>query len=241
LAVDDPERADERVGALPLVDRVEVGGVRRGLGRGDQVTGAVRLVDDREALDVRHQPTAVGGRAVDEHPVGRTCGCCRLGAVLPEADAFLADIEVAEAVVRDAALDLGADVPHTHLPTIDQPVAVGITQLELGDAAVPGVRERREPAGGRAAVQAESLTAEGHLDAAARIVGDVRERPRIRVDAVEPQPQPVDTHDIHGARAERDRPPDVDVAEEPLGDEEKRRAAAVSRCPDSRTSMTCAC
>jgi hypothetical protein len=100
------------------------------LARGDQVALAAGGVVDGQALDV-------GGQAVLADPGDEGPGVARvgLGAVLPDADLLLADVEPAPLAVGDAPLGLRADGEAADAPGLDRPVARG-RQAILLDAAV---------------------------------------------------------------------------------------------------------
>lgn len=129
----DAEAANIGIRAAPLVHCK--GAVA--LAGSDQVARAAARVVDRQALHVGPQPPT----AADRVDPDAGCASLRLGAVAPDTDRLLAQVEASLNVIRDAALGhrVSAEVPHAL--ALDLAAAV-VEQLPLfNPAAVRGDKD----------------------------------------------------------------------------------------------------
>ncbi len=139
-----------------------------------------------------------------------------LGAVLPDPDRLLADVQSTRHVVGNTTLGLRADVPSPPQNSLDPTVVVAVGQFVLVDATVPCVGEHVRRSGDGAAIEAQTFTLDRRGDAAGGRVGDVRQLTRRRIDRVHADSPTADNHDVACAAGRGEAAPHVDVAEEAL-------------------------
>jgi hypothetical protein len=149
--------------------------------------------------------------AVTVSTASRVVAVAGLGAVPPERDVLLADVERAGVVVGDAALALGAQGERPHRGGRQQPVVVGVGELELAHGAGPGDLEAVHLLRGRTLVHAEALT--GGADGGPAL-GRGDELAGVGVHVEEPDGAVHRADEIVGGAVDRDVLPHVDVAPE---------------------------